>query len=119
MIEFISHDYFPDDQYTKEICYLSIDRIFRFAYTRKAMKDGRLFWAPISAGVTLNGEKKYKASIEWDSNFLAKDIIAFLEARSWENRQPIATGSAMKGPVVIGQPQYEQTSFLDSGEPPF
>lgn len=107
MIQFISHEYFPDDQYTKEICYLSIDDKFRFAYVRKMKKDGGLFWSPISIAVTINGEKKFKNSIEWDSNFLSKDILAFLDARSWEKVEPVPYIAISK------KPTYDQSSFLE------
>lgn len=110
MIEFISHEFFHDDQYTKEICYLSIDNKFRFAYVRKMKKDGGLFWSHITLSVNINGEKKYRSSIEWDSNFLAKDILAFLDARSWENKHSTQ---------LPKQQPYSQQSFMDSTEPPF
>lgn len=109
MIQYISHEYLPDDQYTKEICYLSVDSKFRFAYVRKQKKDGGMYWSPISAGVTVNGEKKYRDAIQWDSNFLQKDILAFLDARSWEDRS-VAPNPA----TAVAKPaQYEQTSFVE------
>lgn len=116
MIEYISHEYFPDDQYTKEICYMQIDPKFRFAYVRKMKKDGGLFWAPVSSSVTINGEKKFRTAIEWDSNFMAKDIIAFLEARSWEKNRP---SSAPCISVTPNDKSYQQQDFPDFGEPQF
>lgn len=122
MIQFISHEFYPDDQYVKESCTLTVDGTQRFTYVRKMKKDGGLFWSAISTSVNFRGEKKFLHSIEWDSNFLAKDIIAFLEARSWDN----ASAHRSKADVLVSAPfkahaplQYEsqkeqeQTSFLD------
>lgn len=112
MIKFISHENCPDDPFIKEICYLSVDDKFRFAYVRKAMKNGNLFWGPMSAGITINGQKKYFDGIEWDSNFLKKDILAFLEARSWENKQTAYQQPIT--PLMNHVPQQpKQMSFLD------
>jgi len=110
MIEFISHEYFPDDPYTKEICYLSVDSKFRFAYVRKNRKDGGLFWSPMSTSVSINGEKKFRHSLEWDSNFLAKDIMSFLEARSWESKSP---SKILPMQEPISSPNYQQASFFE------
>ena len=118
MIKFISHEFTSDDPYIKEIVYLSVDDKFRFAYIRKTMKNGGLFWAPISAGITIaaNGSKKYYDSIQWDSNFLKQDILAYLDKRSWENPQ-----KPQFIDVTPQQPQqrYEQTSFIDDSQCPF
>jgi hypothetical protein len=121
MIEFISHEYFPDDQYTKELCYLQIEPQMRFAYVRKSTKNGGLMWSPISAMVTINGERKYRDSIKFDSSFLREDIIEFLEARSWENKAVKKESHVTDSyKYVTGQPQYAtpalppaQMSFLD------
>jgi hypothetical protein len=107
MIKFISHEYYPEDQYVKESCTLTIDDQQRFVYLRKAKKDGGLFWSPISMAVTQNGQKKFLQAIEWGSNFLQKDILEFLNNRSWER------------PQTQTVPQYQQQSFPDFGEPPF
>jgi hypothetical protein len=119
MIKFISHEFLTEDPYTKEIVYLSIDDKFRFAYVRKLMKNGGLFWAPISVSATYNGNKKYFESIQWDSNFLKQDIIAFLEGRSWENPQhkPQFIDVTPIPQQQQNQPQYQQASFL--GDCPF
>jgi hypothetical protein len=117
MIEYVSHEYFPDDQYTKEICYMQIDPKFRFAYVRKMKKDGGLFWAPVSSSVTINGEKKFRTAIEWDSNFIAKDIIAFLEARRWESPKIAMTGNAFTDNYKPSNPT--QADFFNIGDPPF
>lgn len=122
MIQFISHEFYPDDQYVKESCTLTVDGAQRFTYVRKISKNGALWWSCINASVNFNGKKKYIDSIEWDSNFLAKDIEAFLEARSWDN----AYAHRSKADVLVSAPfkaqaplQYEtqkepdQMSFLD------
>ena len=118
MIEFISHESFPDDQYTKELVYLQIEPQMRFAYVRKSMKSGGMMWSPISAMVTINGERKYRDSIKFDSSFLREDIIAFLEARSWEKGQCKPAVHSEYKPSV--HQKYEnapapaaQMSFLD------
>jgi len=122
-IEFISHEFFYDDQYTKEICYLSIDSKFRFAYVRKMKKDGGLFWAPISLGVSIKGEKKYRSAIEWDSNFMAKDILSFLESRTWESKDKTTTFQSAPDSLHYSKssslPQYSQGSFPGIEECPF
>ena len=56
MIEFISHEEFPEDNYTKELVYLQIDGK-RYGYVRKQMQNGNKFWAAISLGVQKNGKK--------------------------------------------------------------
>jgi len=89
MIEFISHEEFPDDNYTKELVYLAINTTFRCAYVRKQMQNGTQFWTPVSIGVQKNGKKEYHPAYMFDSNFLEKDIKAFLEARSWEKGKQV------------------------------
>ncbi len=91
MIEAHGHETFPEDPYIKEIIYLQIDEGKRYGYIRKLMKNGNMFWSPMGCGVMKNGEKKFYDGIEFDSNFLKKDILAFLEARSWESHK-IAQG---------------------------
>lgn len=86
MIEFISHEEFPDDPYIKEVAYLCINSGFHYGYIRKQMKNGSLFWAPMGCAVNKNGEKKFFSGIEVDSNFMKKDILAFLDNRPWEDK---------------------------------
>lgn len=81
--EFIEHQYLPEDNYTKEFVILSLDNKYRIAFVRKERKDGRLYWDAIQSAVVINGEKKY-LGIEFDSNFLKKDIEKFLSERPWE-----------------------------------
>lgn len=115
MIEFISHETFPEDQYTKELCYLQITlggEKIRIGYVRKTMKNGGLFWGPMSTGLTKNGSKKYFDAVIYDSNFLTKDIMQFLEARSWES------GTRKETPCPLyatppNKPIPAQMSFLD------
>ena len=85
-IEFVSHEAFPEDQYTKELVYLLIDDKFRVAYVRKAAKNGGMFWGVPSIAVTKEGAKTYYEAFLQDSSFLEKDIKAFLDKRSWEKR---------------------------------
>ena len=88
MITFISHENYPEDQYIKEIVYIQIDPAAQLAYVRKPMKNGGLFWSPMSCAVMKNGAKKYINSIEIDSNSFKKEILEFLEARIWEKKAP-------------------------------
>ncbi len=83
-IKFVSHESFPEDQYTKELVYLSVDDKFRFAYVRKQSRSGGMFWDIVNAAATKNGKKEYYDAVVMDSDFLKKDIKAFLEKRSWE-----------------------------------
>lgn len=85
-IEFISHDSFPEDEYTKELVYLCLETKYRIAYVRKKASNGGLFWSVASIGATRNGKKEYFPAFLQDSNFLEKDIKTFLDNRSWEGR---------------------------------
>ena len=87
-IKFVSHQHFPEDQYTKELVYLLIDDKFRVAYVRKQNKNGGLFWSVPSTAVTKDGVKTYFESFMQDSTFLEKDIKHFLDQRSWDNKGP-------------------------------
>ncbi len=85
-IEFISHESFPEDEYTKELVYLCLEEKFRVAYVRKPSKNGGSFWSVASVGVKKNGTKEYFAAFLQDSNFLERDIKDFLDNRKWETR---------------------------------
>ena len=82
-INFISHESFPEDQYTKELVYLCIEDKYRVAYVRRPAKNGGMFWSVVSLGVTKDGAKAYFKSFMPDSNFLEEDILNFLEKKSW------------------------------------
>lgn len=86
-IQFVSHEAFPDDLYTKELVYLLIDNKYRVAYVRKQAKNGGMFWGVGAIGVTKDGSKLYFESFMQDSSFLEKDIKTFLENRSWESEK--------------------------------
>mgnify|MGYP001578073118 CR=1 FL=1 len=85
-IEFISHEAFPEDEYTKELVYLCLEGKYRIAYVRKAAKNGGLFWSGVSVGISKNGKKEFYDAFMQDSNFLEKDIKNFLDNRLWEGR---------------------------------
>ena len=85
-IEFVSHEAFPEDEYTKELVYLCLEGKYRVAYVRKAAKNGGLFWSVVSVGATKHGKKEYFDAFVQDSNFIEKDIKNFLDSRSWEGR---------------------------------
>jgi hypothetical protein len=82
--DFVSHEYFPEDQYTTEAVVLAIEGKHRVTFVRKKMQNGGMFWDVISAGVTVNGAKKYLKAYSQDSNFLREDIMHFLDGRAWE-----------------------------------
>lgn len=92
--EFVSHESYPEDQYTGESVVLCLDGKHRITYVRKKMQNGGRFWDVISMAVKSQGEKKYLKAYSPDSNFLREDIMHFLEARPWEKRgQPQASKS--------------------------
>jgi len=86
-LKFVSHEHFPEDQYTKEIVYLLIDEKFRVAYVRKKAKNGGMYWGAPAITATKDGVKTYYEAFLQDSAFLDKDIKKFLEERSWETQQ--------------------------------
>ena len=86
-IKFVSHEEFPEDQYTKELVYLCIDEKYRVAYVRRQAKNGGLFWGVGNIAVTKDGVKAYYEAFLQDSTFLEKDIRSFLEKRSWESNK--------------------------------
>ena len=88
--EFVSHESFPEDEYTKEAVILCIEKKHRITYVRKKTQNGGMFWDVISAAVRHNGEKKYLKSYSQDSNFLYEDIKTYLEGRAWEQGGNVA-----------------------------
>lgn len=120
-IEFISHESFPEDEYTKELLYLCLDGKYRIAYVRKAAKNGGLFWSVASIGATRNGQKEFFPAFLQDSNFLEKDIKDFLDKRKWEsgsrsiNQSHAATASDLQ--AAFKQPANQEV--VDNGELPF
>lgn len=91
--EFVSHESFPEDEYTKEAVILCFERKYRVTYVRKKMQSGGMFWDVISTSVKQWGDKKYLKSFSQDSNFLHEDIKTFLEGRSWEKGGQVAEKS--------------------------
>jgi hypothetical protein len=88
--EFVNHENYPEDEYTKESVTLCLDGKHRVTYVRKKMQNGGMFWDVVSTSVKQNGEKKYLRGYSQDSNFLREDIIHFLNARSWEKGGEVA-----------------------------
>ena len=85
-IKFISHQDFPEDQYTKELVYLEIDDKYRVAYIRKPAKNGGMFWSVPTVSATTNGTKQYYDAFMQDRSFLEKDIKHYLDNRTWEKK---------------------------------
>lgn len=117
-IEFISHEFFSEDEYTKELVYLCLDGKYRVAYVRKKAKNGGLFWGVANLGVTKNGQKEYFPAFMQDSNFLEQDIKKFLENRSWEaatrsvRADRAATASALQS--AFTQPANHEVAEQES-----
>lgn len=110
MIEFISHEEFPDDPYCKEIVYLQIDGKYRVAYIAKFGKTGNKFWDVMSNGTTSHGQKKYFKAFEYDSNFMREEALKLLASKPWEKKQ-----SSFNAPKQT----YQQPELFDAGECPF
>ena len=85
-IKFVSHEQFPEDQYTKELVYLLIDDKYRVGYVRKQSKKGGQYWGVPSVAITKDGSKTYYECFLQDSSFLEKDIKKFLDDRLWEKK---------------------------------
>jgi hypothetical protein len=100
--EFIGHEYYPEDEYTKEIATFRLSVPVEVIYCRKKNKDGGLFWSQASVGVTKGGKKTYVDAVSQDSKFLEKAIKTFLENRSWEGR------SAHEKPTSMSEVAEEQ-----------
>jgi len=90
LFDFVSHETFPEDEYTQEAVVLCIEGKHRVTYVRKKTKSGGLFWDVLSTAVKSGGEKKYLKSYSQDSNFLHEDIKHFLESRPWEKGGSVA-----------------------------
>lgn len=105
-IEFVSHDNFPEDEYTKEIVYLCLEGKYRICYVRKKATSGGLFWSVASASAKRNGAKEYFPAFMQDSNFLEKDIKDFLERRAWENK------SAFSNPAPRSMDEVSQNESI-------
>lgn len=103
-IKFVSHEEFPEDQYTKELVYLLINDQYRVAYVRKQSKTGGLFWSPVNLSVTKDGAKVYYEAFLQDSSFLEKDIKRFLESKPWEGKQALLPNSIHQ---PVAQPTYQ------------
>ncbi len=110
--EFVSHQSFPEDEHTKEIVYLELNVPVRVAFVRKPAKTGGMFWSAVSTGALSKGEKQYFPAFMQDSNFLEKDIRAFLDNRGWEKQAQYA-----KSQSVHEKPQLMDEAQQDDGLP--
>lgn len=81
---FVSHEAFPHDEYTKELVYFEINVPVRVAWVRKSVKNGGMFWSAVSTAATKDGQKEYFPAWMQDSNFVEKDMKAYLDSRKWE-----------------------------------
>lgn len=121
-IDFISHEEFPEDEYTKELVYLCLDSKYRVAYVRKKAKSGGLFWSVASTGATKNGQKEYYPAFIQDSNFLERDIKDFLEKRKWESARSVFSDTAGKPGATasaFAETPRSMSDIVDSGSVPF
>jgi hypothetical protein len=126
MIEFISYEEYPDDQYIKEIATIQIDGKYRVAYVAKMTKNGAKFWDVMSTGVSQKGEKIYIKAFAFDSNFQQEEIKKLLASRPWENKSVFAPSAqvAYQDPFNNTRPaqahqQYQQPDLFDAVECPF
>ena len=90
--QFVSHEAFPEDQYTSEIVYIQLQGL-RIGYCHKKMQNGGSYWDVMGQSVTRAGQKESYKAIRFGDNFLAEDIKDFLKRRRWETsaHQPTAT----------------------------
>lgn len=93
--DFVSHENFPEDEYTKEAVVICIEKKHRVTYVRKKLQTGAMFWDVASIAVKQNGAKKYLKAYAQDSNFLHEDIKNFLENRSWEAARDLKSGGTV------------------------
>jgi hypothetical protein len=100
--DFVSHESFPEDEYTKEAVTLCFDGKYRVTYVRKKLQNGGMFWGEVSTSVKVNGEKKFIKGFSQDSNFLQEDIRAFLDSRAWEKGSRGHGGSVHHGSTAGG-----------------
>jgi len=84
VFSFVSHEKFPEDQFTKEIVYLCFENKYRIGYVRRKFQNGGMAWDVMSAGIQKHGKKHYYKAFMQDSNFLTEDIKDFLDKRKWE-----------------------------------
>lgn len=115
MIEFISHQEFPDDPYCKEIVYLVLDGKYKVAYVAKLGKTGNKFWDVMSTGTVQNGERTYHRAFEYDSNFQKEEALKLIASKPWEKNQSVFNAPPAKSQQVA----FQQPDFFDPGEPPF
>lgn len=113
--EFESHDKTNEDQYVKEVVtfkFTADNESWYVPYFHKATKEGGSFWSPASAGVQIDGKKKYFNGFELDSRHRDKQILEFLNERKWEKYQTQAAATQKNyyphGMVQQSQPPVQQ-----------
>jgi hypothetical protein len=100
--EFISYKPYPNDQYTKSIATIRIDKKFVVKYAEKSTKTGQVFWAPATHSLTENGEKKYESSFMMDSRCDEELLLEFI--RSHVNAEKRKTSNPMPTPQPVAYP---------------
>ena len=113
--EFETHDFTPQDQYVKEVVvfkFTADNESWYVPYFHKSTKDGASFWSPASAGVQIDGKKKYYDGFELDSRHRQKQILEFLNDRKWETKAPFAQ-AAIHYPHGLTQPALAPTSMSE------
>lgn len=119
-IEYVSHEEYPDDAFTKEIVCLNVNGI-RYNYICRRTKDGGAFWGKMSSCVAINGEKKYVESHLFQDAFLNDDCITFCKARSWAKNEvkrevinaSIPTYATYTPPIPAAA---QQMTFIDESD---
>jgi hypothetical protein len=98
--EFISHETYPEDEYTREIAIFRLKVPTDVIYCRKKTKDGSYFWTQATVSVTKNGRKEFLDAFAQDSKFLEKDIKSFLENKKWLAGQSVSMKEVAKEPEL-------------------
>jgi len=115
LFEFVSHEEFPEDDFIKEVVYFTITSSpyqHRVGYVRKIFPTGGMRWDVISASAKKNGKRATLEGYINDSSFVHKDILKFLENRSWE---PM-TRSYAKQISVNPSNSFHQTQEKDDSD---
>lgn len=122
--EFISYKSYPNDQYTKGIATVRIDRKYVVRYAEKPTKTGGVFWAPATHSFTENGEKKYEVGFMLDSRMDEESILDFIRShvaaiQRAKSVHPQNAQNTQPMPSYGDQFASDQEAALTQGEIPF
>lgn len=78
--EFISYTQYPEDQYVNASCKMRVMGRFVVTYLeKKNAKSGGMFWDTLSAGMTVQAEKKYVKAFR-DPLIEDEELVDFIRA---------------------------------------